>query len=142
MQPFLQRNRTLVTIALAAVTVVLLASHGMARAAWDQITRVLSLEGKPEPASANVLSAHHLEALDSMTPQAQAEFLLERAMNHYDGATRQIEARLPVWRGRIQPRDQFESLFRMAINSDDLRVRAAAIEIDIVERKLEKNREK
>ena len=141
MQPFLQRNRTLVTIALAAVTVVLLASHGMARAAWDQITRVLSLEGKPEPASANVLSAHHLEALDSMTPQAQAEFLLERAMNHYDGATRQIEARLPVWRGRIQPRDQFESLFRMAINSDDLRVRAAAIEIDIVARKLEKNTE-
>lgn len=49
--------------------------------------------------------------------------------------------RLPAWRGQLEPGGQFEHLFRMAINSDDLRVRAAAIEIDIVVRKLEKNTE-
>jgi len=86
-----------------------------------------------------VLSEHHLEALDAMPPQAQAEFLLERSLNHYDGANREIEERLPKWRGRIEPGNRFESLFRMAINSDDLRVRAAAVEIDILARKLEKN---
>jgi HEAT repeat protein len=134
-----ERNRAPFAIAVTALVAVLLASSGTARAAWTQIARVLSLHGRPEPASANVLSAHHLEALESMPAQAQAEFLLERAMNHYEGATRQIEARLAAWRGAIQPGDQFEHLFRMAINSDDLRVRAAAVEIDILARKLEKN---
>ena len=136
-----ERNRAPFAIALVALAGVLLVSSASARAAWDQIARVLSLHGKPEPASANVLSAHHLEALDSRTPQEQAEFLLERAVNHYEGATRQIESRLPAWRGRIEPGERFENLFRMAINSDDLRVRAAAVEIDILTRKLEKNTE-
>ncbi len=136
-----ERNRVPFAIALVALAVVLLASSASARAAWDQIARILRLDGKPEPASANVLSAHHLEALDSMTPQEQAEFLLERAMNHYEGATRQIESRLPAWRGRIEPDERFENLFRMAINSDDLRVRAAAVESDILARKLKKNTE-
>jgi HEAT repeat protein len=110
-----------------------------ARAAWVQLAQLLSLQGKPEPASANVLSEHHLETLDGMAPQAQAEFLLERSINHYVGANREIEARLPSWRGKLQPGERYETLFRMAINSDDLRVRAAAIEINIVVRKLEKH---
>ena len=110
-----------------------------ARAAWVQLAQLLSLQGKPEPASANVLSEHHLETLDAMPAQAQAEFLLERSINHYVGANREIESRLPSWRGKLQPNDRYESLFRMAINSDDLRVRAAAIEINLVARKLEKN---
>jgi HEAT repeat protein len=134
-----ERDRAPFAIALVALATVLLASSASARAAWEQIARILSLDGKPEPASANVLSAHHLDALDSMAPQAQAEFLLERAVNHYEGATREIDKRLPVWRGGIDPGERFESLFRMAINSDDLRVRAAAVEIDILARKLEKN---
>src|SRR5262245_11757049 len=103
------------------------------------VALLTSLQGKP--ASANVLSEHHTEALDSMPPQAQAEFLLERAINHYDGADRLIHAYLATWRGKIEPNNRFESLFRMAINSDDLRVRAAAVEIDALARKLEKNSE-
>lgn len=134
-----ERNRVPFALFCAALVVAILAGTGTARAAWDRISRVLGLEGPPEPASANVLSEHHLEALESMAPQAQAEFLLERSLNHYDGANREIEARLAKWRGRIEPGERFESLFRMAINSDDLRVRVAAIEIDILARKLEKN---
>jgi hypothetical protein len=122
-----------------AALVTLLVNTTVIRAAWDDISRVLGIEGPPAPASANVLSQHHLEELETMPPQAQAEFLLERSMNHYAGANAEIDKRLPVWRGRIEPNDQFETLFRMAINSDDLRVRAAAIEIDIVARKLEKD---
>ncbi|HET7695970.1 MAG TPA: HEAT repeat domain-containing protein [Vicinamibacterales bacterium] len=110
-----------------------------ARAAWVQLAQLLSLQGKPEPASANLLSEHHLEALDGMPPQAQAEFLLERAINHYANANREIEARLASWRGKLQQGERYESLFRMAINSDDLRVRAAAIEINILVRGLDKS---
>ena len=125
--------------AIAGVVVAsLLVATVDARAAWVQLAQLIGLQGRPEPASAGVLSEHHLEALDAMTPQAQAEFLLERSINHYAGANREIEARLASWRGRLEPGGRFESLFRMAINSDDLRVRAAAIEVNLVTRKLDK----
>ena len=131
-----ERSRAPHAAAAGIAIVVLLAGTG--GAAWHEISRFLSLEGKPEPASANVLSEHHLESLASMPVQAQAEFLLERSINHYEGANAQIAARIGEWRGKIEPTQRFENLFRMAINSDDLRVRAAGIEVNIVARGLEK----
>src|SRR4029077_19142816 len=68
----------------------LLMGTGTARAAWEEIAQLLSLHGKPEPASANVLSEHEIEVLDKMTPQSQAQLLLERSINHYHGANDQI----------------------------------------------------
>jgi HEAT repeat protein len=87
-------------------------------------------------ASASVLSEHHLEALKSMTPQQQAELLLERAINRYRGANEEIIARAPGWLGHITLTPGLESLFRMAINSDDMRVRTAAIEMNVSARGL------
>ena len=84
-----------------------------------------------QPASANVLSEHHTEVLDSMAPQAQAQFLLERAINGYQGANEQIVARAENWRGKITLDSRLNSLFMTALNSDDLQVRAAAIELDL-----------
>jgi HEAT repeat protein len=95
-----------------------------------------SAQERTPRASAQVLSEHHLEALTSMTPQQQAEFLLERAINHYQGATDELVARAPRWLGRIKATDRLESLFRMAINSDDMRVRTAAIEVNVSSRGL------
>ena len=134
-----QRIRTACFVAAGVVLVSLLASSASARTVWQQISRILSLHGDPEPASANVLSEHHIEALDGMPEQAQAEFLLERSINHYTGANDYIAKRVSRWRGKIRLNDRLESLFRMAINSDDLRVRAAAIEVDIAARDLEKS---
>ena len=116
------------------VTGVLLMGTGTARAAWEEIERFLSLRGDPEPASANVLSEHHLEGLDGMSPQQQAEFLLERSINHYKGANEQIEARADRWYGRISHEPRLQNLFTTALNSDDLRVRAAAIEVNLAAR--------
>jgi HEAT repeat protein len=112
---------------------------GTARAAWQEIAQLLSLHGKPEPASANVLSEHEIEALDQMTPQSQAQLLLERSINHYHGANDQIAERVSRWRGKIKLDQQLRSLFMTALNSDDLRVRAAAIEIDLACRDLDKS---
>jgi len=53
---------TLLGVSLATV-VTLFANTTPARAAWDEISRVLGLAGPPAPASANVLSEHHLEEL-------------------------------------------------------------------------------
>jgi HEAT repeat protein len=89
-------------------------------------------------ASASVLSEHHLEALKSMPPQQQAELLLERAINHYRGANEEIAARARGWLGQIKSTNRLESLFRMAINSDDMRVRVAAIELNVAARGLAK----
>src|SRR5882672_6414610 len=112
---------------------------GTARAAWQEIAQLLSLQGKPEPAAANVLSEHEIEVLDQMTPQSQAQLLLERSINHYRGANDQIAQRVDRWRGKIKLDQKLNSLFMTALNSDDLRVRAAAIEIDLACRNLEKS---
>lgn len=89
--------------------------------------------------SASVLSEHEIEALDSMSAQGQAELLLERAINHFRGANEQIAARVDRWRGRITLNTRLNNLFVTGINSDDLAVRVAAVEIDIAARNLEKN---
>ena len=112
---------------------------GTARAAWQEIAQLLSLHGKPEPASANVLSEHETEVLDRMTPQNQAQLLLERSINHYRGANDQIAQRVDRWHGKIKLDQKLNSLFMTALNSDDLRVRAAAIEIDLACRNLKKS---
>ena len=83
-----------------------------------------------------MLSEHHLEALKSMDPKQQAELLLERAINRYRGANEEIAARAPGWLGQIKSTSRLESLFRMAINSDDMRVRVAALEVNLSARGL------
>ena len=85
-----------------------------------------------------MLSEHHLDVLDAMTPQAQAEFLIERAINRYRGANEQIAARAEHWRGKIVLNERLNGLFRVALNSDDLAVRAAAIELDLAALNVEK----
>jgi hypothetical protein len=132
-------NRTTLVASVLLVVALLLANTGTARAAWDQVARFLSLAGKPEPASANVLSEHETEALDAMGAQRQAELLLERAINHYAGAAEQIASRVGRWRGHIALDPQLRNLFMTAINSDDLRVRAAGVEVDLAARNVEKN---
>ena len=104
---------------------------GSARAAFDQVASFLSLHGKAEPASPAVLSEHEIESLDGQTPQRQAEGLLARAINHYDGANDQIAGRVEGWWGKLKFTPQFNSLITTALNSNDLRVRAAGIELDL-----------
>jgi len=85
------------------------------------------------------LSEHEIEVLDKMSPQSQAELLLERSINHYRGANDQPAERVGSWRGQVFLNDRLHNLFTTALNSDDLRVRAAAIEVDIAARNLEKS---
>jgi hypothetical protein len=130
---------SIVAVAAGILLGTLFLGTGKARAAWQEIAQFLSLQGKPEPASANVLSEHETEALDQMTPQSQAQLLLERSINHYRGANEEIAQRVDSWRGRIKLDQHLNSLFMTALNSDDLRVRAAAIEVDLACRNLEKS---
>lgn len=104
---------------------------GTVRATWDEIAQLLSIKGKPKLASPALLSQHEIEGLDSASPQSQAELLLERAINHYNGASDQIASRVDGWHGKLEMTPNLHSLFTTALNSNDLRVRAAAIEVDL-----------
>ena len=115
-----------------------LLSGAGASAASAPAEQLVERQGR-QPASASVLSEHHIEALDAMEPQAQAEFLLERAINHYQGANEQIAARAESWRGKITLNKRLNGLFVTALNSDDLRVRAASIELNLAALNLKKS---
>ncbi len=67
--------------------------------------------------------------MDHETPQQQAELLLERAVNHYEGANDQIVARVESWWGKLKLTPHFNSLITTALNSNDLRVRAAGYRV-------------
>ena len=125
----MRRRGPLAFVGILVVLLTLAVGKGRAQSVWEQIAQFVGLPGKPEPASANVLSEHEIEALDQMSPQNQADLLLERSINHFRGANDQIAKRVDRWRGKIQLDQQLGSLFGTALNSDDLRVRAAAIEI-------------
>jgi len=122
--------RILFAVAVGILLAIFVAT-GNARAAFERVTQFLTLQGKPEPASPAVLSEHEIESLDRKTPQQQAELLLERAVNHYEGANDQISTRVEGWWGKLKLTPRFNSLITTALNSNDLRVRAAGIELDL-----------
>jgi HEAT repeats len=130
--------RRIAAIGAAIAVIGLFVRTDAARAAWAPIMSLLSLQGPPVPASANVLSEHEIEVLDSMPAQNQATLLLERSINHYEGANEQIARRVSRWRGRLTLEGRLNELFITALNSNDLRVRAAAIEVNLVARNVEK----
>jgi hypothetical protein len=114
---------------------------GFAQVAWHEVLSFIALEGKPVAASPARLSEHEIQELDRMTPQVQAVLLLERAINHYDGAIEFIDKRVDSWRGSLKLDGQLNTLFTSALNSNDLRVRAAAIEVDLAANNVEKSAE-
>lgn len=131
--------RTTSLVAAAFLLGGVAAGSGSLTAAWDPVARMLGLGQPAMPASANVLSEHEIEGLDAMPPQAQATLLLERSINHYRGANEQIAARVNRWRGQISLDDRLNQLFVTAINSDDVQVRIAGIEVCLAARNVMKD---
>ena len=106
---------------------------GWAFAATDRgaaaLGMLLQLAGAPVAASSAVLSEHEIEDINGMPPQDQVTRLLERTINHYQGAADQISKRVEGWTGQIHSSPELENLTNTAYFSSDLRVRAAALEI-------------
>jgi HEAT repeat protein len=113
----------------ARLVILLLGFGVLSWASSSQLGIVLQLVGQKVPASSGKLSEHDLEEINSVPAEAQALRLLEKAVNHYAGAAEEIERRLEEWRGKMQPSKELESLTSTAYFSNDLRVRAMALEI-------------
>ncbi|HYL86606.1 MAG TPA: HEAT repeat domain-containing protein [Candidatus Angelobacter sp.] len=84
-----------------------------------------SLVGTPDGDTAEVAEISHL------APQQQAERLLQLALEHPDVSISLIRRNLSGWRGHLEETDQLFHLVLAALDSDDPRVRIAAVEIDL-----------
>jgi HEAT repeat protein len=63
--------------------------------------------------------------------QKDAEQVLQRAVANDSAAIAQIEARAATWRGQITLTPQLSRLIAAGLNANDLRVRAATIQLDL-----------
>jgi hypothetical protein len=112
------------------------------RAAWDEFSFRMQLpQSEPQSASPSKLSDHEIEELGNLPAQQQAERLLLRAINHYDGALELIGRSVDNWFGQLELQGQLSSLLTTALNSNDLHVRAAALEIELAGYNLPKRAE-
>ncbi|MGB0034835.1 MAG: hypothetical protein WBP79_05100 [Candidatus Acidiferrales bacterium] len=117
---------------LLVLTFFFVLNPASAKAAWEEIASMIQLKSDPLPASPAKFSEHLNEGLVNLSPQKQAELLLEETINHYDGAIEQLSSRMDGWRGRLNLNPRLTGLLDTALNSNDLRVRAAAIEMEII----------
>ncbi|HXY26107.1 MAG TPA: HEAT repeat domain-containing protein [Candidatus Acidoferrum sp.] len=86
-----------------------------------------SLVAAPDPHRKDA----ELEEISHLAPQQQAERLLQLAMEHPDASLGMIHRNLSAWRGHLEETDQLFHLVLGALESDDPRVRIAAVEIDL-----------
>src|SRR5712664_2758232 len=86
-----------------------------------------SLVSDSKPAATGV----ELERLSRLAPQQQAEPLLDLAIHRDERSLDMIRQRQDAWRGRLESTDRLFHLVLAALDSEDPRVRAAAVEIDL-----------
>jgi HEAT repeat protein len=135
--------RRLVVLTIAfALTLFVAVNPAPVKAAWAEFERIMQLKSDPLQASPAKLSDHEIEGLSALAPQQQAQLLLERAINHYEGAIELIDKNVPSWYGRLEvQKGPLAGLLYTAINANDLRVRAASLEVTLAGYNLAKSPE-
>lgn len=76
-----------------------------------------------------------------LPPQQQAERLLERATHDDPASLDLLRENVDTWRGRLKNTDRLFDLVLAALNSADLRVRTAAVDVDLAANNLSKSPE-
>ena len=121
------RRAQIIAVLLGAFFAILGGGLNVARRSLPKLT---DLFGKPAPA---ITSAKDFRQLDRFRPQRQAEALLQLAVANSadsDSAREQILARAERWRGKLNW-GQLTALLTAALNSKDMRVREAGIEVEL-----------
>jgi hypothetical protein len=100
---------------------------------------------QPSPAASPVrMPARDNEGdveLKQLGPQQQAERLLVRAMHGDESSLNLLRESVDGWRGHIKNTDRLFDLVLAALNSRDLRVRTAAVDVDLAANNLRKSPE-
>jgi hypothetical protein len=114
---------------------------GHLKAVWAKLRTGDSAAAGAAAASqptADAVNAEFAE-LTRLGPQQQAEQLLALAIRRHQGSLELIRQNAESWRGRVQNTDRLFDLVLTAMKSDDLRVRGAAIEVDLAANNLSKS---
>ena len=131
-------------LVLAALSAVAGFEVGHLKAVWAKLklgdlANASSAAAASQPtATADAVNAEFAE-LTRLAPQQQAEQLLELAIRRQPASLDLIRQNADGWRGRLQNTDHLFDLVLTAMKSDDLRVRAAAIEVDLAANNLSKS---
>ena len=138
----LSRVRDAAFIFLILIFIVAVILFWRLKSAWANQentapAQTASLFTAPERTSAPVPDPE-IEEIRNLAPQQQAEHLLERASIRPQECLDLIRQSVDSWRGRLQDKGRLFALVATALNSDDLRVRAAAVEIDLAANNLSK----
>ena len=112
-----------------------------ARVVWEQFARIIALNRTGKVAGPSKIPATMNVNIAAMPPQAQAVFLLKETVNDYEAGGGKLLSQMESWRGQLTMTPQLTSLLDLGLNSPDLRVRAAAIEMELVAYDLPKARE-
>ena len=126
---------------LAAISAVAGFEVGHLKAAWARLRAgelANTSTGAVSQPTASAVNAEFAE-LTHLAPQQQAEQLLSLAIRRQQGSLDLIRQNVDGWRGRLQNTDRLFDLVLTAMKSDDLRVRGAAIEVDLAANNLSKS---
>ena len=134
------------TVALAVVSTFAgfeVARHSQSKWASGDLVQAATLPGDAGTGTSAATPARPLppltlEAISRLAPQSQAEHLLERAIARDFESLQAIDQKLPLWRGQLRNTDHLYDLVHTALNSDDMRVRSSAIEIDLAANNIDK----
>jgi len=110
---------------------------------WLHSTRVEAASSNQAPAlvpASNPRSNDNdVEEISRLAPQQQAERLLELAIRRPDLSLDLIHRNLTAWRGHLEDTEHLFQLVLAALDSNDPRVRVAAVEIDLAANNLIKS---
>jgi HEAT repeats len=133
-----------VVVLLSTVTGFLAARFKSAFTKWLNIHPVAAAAAGQEASSELVSTPQpgakeiDPEEISRLAPQQQAERLLELAIQQPDPSLSLIHRNLLSWRGHLEDSDRLFHLVMEALNSNDSRVRVAAVEIDLAANNLTK----
>jgi HEAT repeat protein len=99
------------------------------RAAVDELESMMGRKSEAMPAVPAKVSRRAQGPLDAMTPQAQAELLLDESIHNEEGALEDLYGRAGGWREYVQMTPKLSQELEAALNANDLQVRAAALDI-------------
>ncbi len=128
------------------VGLVLLASIASAQTPWgEQAIAKLRLVADPlvdrGTATEPQFDSFQAGMVNSLAPQARAERALELAINRYVGASDYVLEHAPSWHDQIDATPALHTLITTAINSAQIEVRMAGLEVHLAQYSLEKTAE-
>lgn len=141
-RPRVSIRRVIVLAAIMSAVGLLAIRSGAMQAILEIFSgHQIPVGGVPVAATHSKLSEHEIEYINGRPPQEQMERLLAAAVNHDIGATEMIEEKVAGWHGNLERSKPWQTLSDTALYSNDLRVRAAAIEIELAVNNIDKSRE-